>query len=146
MKHHLAIFCTAAVCLSCIGIFAGCSKAGPDGVDVWGSVEWKGIPVPSGIVTFTPDMAKGNRGHQGWAIIENGQFDTRKTSSKTAPKGACIVTVSDKQPSTDPSHPRGTSLILKYDEAKEMPTASGEFNLVIPETYEPLVSFPNGDE
>jgi hypothetical protein len=137
------IICVATV------VFAGllgCSKTSPDGVDVWGNVEWKGNPVPSGIVTFTPDAAKGNRGHQGWAIIENGRFDTRNSGSKSSPKGACIVTISDKQPSTDPAHPAGTSIIVKYDQAMEMPSASGELNLIVPDGYVPLISFPNGDE
>ena len=127
-------------------VAVGCSKPRTEGVDVWGNVNWDGKPVSSGMVTFTPDVTKENRGHQGWAVIKDGHFDTRESSGKAVTKGPCIVSIGHKQPSTNPSHPKGTSLIVKYDQSLEIPEESGELNFDVPASYEPLVSYPDGEE
>jgi len=146
-RHYSRLAALIAPFTLCLSLLAtGCSKHTADGVEVWGSVTWGGKPVPSGIVTFTADTSKGNSGHQGWAIIKDGRFDTRWDKGRFAPKGACVVTINDKQPSTDPAHPKGTDLILKYDQSVEIPAESAEMNLEVPQSHEAIVSLPDGAE
>lgn len=68
--------CLRACCLG------GCSKSTVDRVDAWGKVTWKGQPIPRGVIYFGPDGGKGNTGPQGYALIVDGLFDTRKASGK----------------------------------------------------------------
>lgn len=54
----------------------GCGKSGVNRVAVSGKVTFRGQAVPSGMISFTPDAAKGNRGPQGIARIIDGAYST----------------------------------------------------------------------
>src|SRR5262245_3095969 len=69
------------------GLSLGCGDSGPPRTDVWGTVTWKGAPIPAGHIFFTPDATKGNHGLQGVAVIENGKFDTRFDKSRGCTSG-----------------------------------------------------------
>jgi hypothetical protein len=128
-----------------VGI-CGCSEPAVDGVDAWGNVTWGGKPIASGMVTFTPDGGKGNSGHQGWAAITDGRFDTRDSKGKKVSKGPCIVLVTSKQPSTNPAHPKGTNLVLRHEQPVEIPMDSAELNLDVPNSHQAIVALPDGKE
>jgi hypothetical protein len=127
--------------------YSGCStKHDVDGVDVWGTAIWGDDPIPTGMVTFTPDASQGNTGHQGWAEIKDGEFDTRKANGKLAPKGPCVILISSKQPSQDPSHPRVTGVILRHQQTLDISSESGQLDLTVPESQKASVVFPDGEE
>jgi hypothetical protein len=134
------------ILLLAIVFLGGCSDPAVDGVDAWGKVTWGGNPVPSGMVTFTPDGGKGNRGHQGWATIADGRFDTRETTGKKISKGPCMALVTSKQPSTDPAHPKGTNLVLRYEKPLEVSTEPAELNLDVPASHKAIVVLPDGSQ
>jgi hypothetical protein len=56
---------------------AGCGDGGPPRYHVKGKVTIAGQPVPAGQVRFNPDLSKGVDGPAGFAMIKNGEFDTR---------------------------------------------------------------------
>ena len=82
-----------------VGVFAwlgiaGCGRG--DGLEryhVSGTVTYQGAPVPSGLVTFSPDSSQGNRGPQGVAKIRDGKFDTRSEGGKAPVPGPQTVSV-----------------------------------------------------
>lgn len=57
-------------------VFVGCGRSGVERISVSGTVTFRGQPVPSGIISFTPDVKKGNRGPQGVAKITDGHYTT----------------------------------------------------------------------
>jgi hypothetical protein len=73
-------------------LLVGCNSAAPVRHEVQGKVVYKGEPVPSGRIMFSPDSAKGNRGPQGYAMIQNGHYDTRK-GGKGVVSGPQIVKI-----------------------------------------------------
>ncbi|MFI4876263.1 MAG: hypothetical protein ACIALR_13020 [Blastopirellula sp. JB062] len=92
-----------------LGIFClligGCGSQ-PEGEPrfrVSGKITFQGNPIPAGLVTFSPDASLGNRGSQGVARIENGQFDTGGDGGKGALAGPQVVKVigSDGKPYSD---------------------------------------------
>ena len=65
-----------ALCGITMGI-AGCGGAGgPARYQVSWKVTFGGKPVPYGMVYFSPDASKGNKGPQGVAQIKDGKYDT----------------------------------------------------------------------
>jgi hypothetical protein len=68
--HYLILFFGAVSTLGC-----GTSD-GPERLNVSGTVSFRGQPVATGAVYFTPDAKRGNRGPQGMARIYNGKFET----------------------------------------------------------------------
>lgn len=78
MGHLIRFACTTL--LATVPFLAGCGGgSGPRGVDVSGTVTFKGEPVPRGVIYFDPDAAAANDGVQGFARIRNGAYDTRET-------------------------------------------------------------------
>ncbi len=71
-------------------IVAGCSDAekGLKRFKVSGTVTFDGKPVPFGMITFTPDSAKGNEGPQGFAKIIDGKFNTTSGNGRGIIGGA----------------------------------------------------------
>ena len=117
----------------------GCGGGGVDRVDVSGTVTWKGKPVPMGLVFFTPDTAKGNRGPQGFALIKDGRFDTRFEKSKgtvTGPHTVMINACSGQN--INRMKPYGDDMFVEQPTLQiEIPQAGGEINLLIPDSFVP---------
>lgn len=59
-----------------IVLFSGCGGSDVERLTVSGSVTYRDQPVPSGIISFTPDAAQGSRGPQGIARIVDGRYTT----------------------------------------------------------------------
>ncbi|MES2791127.1 MAG: hypothetical protein V4719_16050 [Planctomycetota bacterium] len=74
---------------------AGCGGGddGPKRFDVRGVVKYNDKPVASGRVTFAPDHAKGNKGPAGWAMIQNGAYNTAGIGGKSPVAGAMTVLI-----------------------------------------------------
>jgi hypothetical protein len=105
-------------------IFCGCqSNTDPNLTHVRGTVTHNGQPVPVGFIIFQPDIAKGNRGLQGYAEIKDGQFDTRQ-SGKPVGLGAQVVLIrgGDKiEPNPDETSSNMISGSFQVDIVKDNP-------------------------
>ena len=131
-------FTVSSVLLTLI-LFQGCDRGGVDRVEIFGTVTWKGKPVPMGLVFFTPDAAKGNRGPQGFALIKDGRFDTRFEKSKgtvTGPHTVMINACNGRNINRMRSY--GDDMFVEQPTLQiEIPEAGGEINLVIPDSFVP---------
>lgn len=71
----------------------GCGGSdGPTRLPISGTVTFRGVPVTSGIVCFTPDAKRGNHGPQGVARIVEGKFTTTDRG-KGAVSGPQVVEI-----------------------------------------------------
>ena len=75
-------------------MLAGCGgPEGPKRYDASGKVSVGGTPVVSGRITFAPDDAKGNKGPVGYAVIQNGKYDTAAEGGKGVVAGEMTVLI-----------------------------------------------------
>lgn len=81
IRHVLA---PAALLAATVGFTAGCGNSGPKRYKVTGSVTYKGNPIPSGTVTFTPEDA--SLGVLGGSAVNGGQFEIPQTNGLVAGK------------------------------------------------------------
>jgi hypothetical protein len=112
---------------------AACSNKSPSRFDLWGTVTFKGRPVPAGLIAINPDLSKGNDGPQGLAEIRNGRFDTRHLA-KGAPSGPVILLIDGFDGVPQPEAPYGKPLFLGYKRTMELPREPTEKNIEVPES------------
>lgn len=86
------VVATALLAIACTAL-AGCGDRGPRRHRVSGSVTFAGAPVEAGRIVFEPDASQGNSGPQGFAVIENGRFDTAAHRCKGIVGGPMIVII-----------------------------------------------------
>lgn len=128
IRHYL----TAAIFLTVITTM-GCGPDGPHRVDVSGTVNWKEEPIPSGYITFNPDVKKGNSGPQGVAWIKDGYFDTRHEKGKGVSPGEQIVTIFGFDGvNVDEAHPWGKPLFIEQRQSATITDPPGELTLIVP--------------
>lgn len=126
------------VCVALVA-FAGCQKKDDSRIDISGKVTWKGQPVPTGQLFFSPDVSKGNSGAQGMAEIKNGQFDTRFDKGRPTVLGAITVTVHGFDGVGTPEDgASGKRMFMPYEMAIEVSPDSEELELVVPESVKAL--------
>jgi hypothetical protein len=108
---------------------AGCGPQGPARYRVHGTVSHAGRPVPLGRIVFEPDVLEGNRGPQGFAVIENGRFDTAVNHGRGTSGGAMVVTIDGFEPAgSGPAASPARSLFKGHQEHRDFPTAAVEMN------------------
>jgi len=114
----------------------GCSKNDPRKHDVWGTVTYRGQPVPAGSVTFIPDASQGNSGPAVTIKIENGRYDSRKEGRGHigGPHKVRITGLTGKD-SGDEFFPEGTLLFPDYETAVDLPAGPSEQNFVVPDDW-----------
>ncbi len=120
------------VCALLLSLTA-CSQKSPSRFDLWGTVTFKGRPVPAGLIVINPDLSKGNDGPQGLAEIRDGRFDTRRLD-KGAPSGPVILLIDGFDGVPQPESPSGKSLFLGYKVSLELPTTATEKNIEVPDS------------
>lgn len=91
MNYRLILRSLLVVGLASAAIGCGGSD-GPTRLPITGTVTFRGQPVTSGIVCFTPDAKRGNHGPQGVARIVEGKFTT-SDRGKGAVSGPQIVEI-----------------------------------------------------
>lgn len=118
-----------SVLLSCLAVFIGCADDGK--YTVSGSVTYKGQPVPSGEIRFTPD--KGNQGPAVLARIKEGTFSTPKDKGLLGGSYQLRVSGYGAAGNTkDPTAPDfGKPLFPIYREDVEFPQEDFEHNIQI---------------
>ena len=114
----------------------GCGRRGPERYRVHGTVTHAGQPVPLGRIVFEPDLARGNRGPQGYAPIENGRFDTAAKFCQGTVGGATIVRIEgfemigNAEDATSP----GRRLFETFETRIDLPRESVSRNFDVPVT------------
>lgn len=122
-----------ALLLAAITLTSGCGKNDAGRVDVWGTVTWKGAPVPRGFVVFNPDSSQGNSGPQGTADIVDGKFDTRDDTGRGAVTGAVILSIRGYDGvNPTPEAPYGGVLFGPYEKTVDIPADGGELSIDVP--------------
>ena len=120
---------------------AGCGQNGVPRNAVWGSVTWKGQPVPRGVIYISPDTTKGNSGPQGYALIKDGHYDTRDEHSKGCSAGPQIAVVQgcDGQ-GISPARPYGNSLFAPFEIPIEVAPKGSQADLKTPDSVAPAAT------
>jgi hypothetical protein len=137
VRHSLKLSAAVWVALATMTL-AGCGEDGPHRIHVAGNVTWKGQPIPSGYVTFSPDVKQGNTGPQGIAWIKEGKFDTRFSKGRGASPGAQVMHVygyDGVNPSEE--HPWGAPIFLRYESSIVVKEPADPVDIVVPETVPP---------
>lgn len=120
------------VSLLAAAIFAGgCGGGGPATFDVAGSVTFKGQPVPDGEIRLDPDAGKNFDGQQGYARIQNGQFDTAKGGRGVA-AGPYVIRIlaCDGKPGTE--MPLGRPLRSEYEFQEDLSPDHARLTIDVP--------------
>lgn len=113
---------------------AGCAgNEGPTRYDLAGTVTFDGKPVPAGVILFTPDAAKNNRGPTGFAKIKDGKYDTRQEGKGTV-GGPHTVAISGFDGNARPQEelPDGRPLFSDYSLDVEFPQATTTHDFAVP--------------
>ncbi|QDU25390.1 hypothetical protein ETAA8_04580 [Anatilimnocola aggregata] len=122
------------VLLSLVGLltFSGCEKKGPKRYEVSGKITYQGMPIPAGIIYFDPDIASGGAGPQGFAIIKDGTFDTRKENGLGPVGGKCVLRIYGNDGIPQPELAMGKALFAGALIPKELPEADTVINIDVP--------------
>jgi hypothetical protein len=115
-------------------------------VAVWGDVTWKGQPVPYGVVYFSPDTKKNNKGPQGFALIKEGHFDSRDAKSKGCVTGPLVAVVQGcTGEGRSSTFPYGKPLFASHELSLDVPAEGGQLDLTIPDSAKPYVLAPGSE-
>lgn len=122
----------AGALLCCI--LSGCGQGANR---VYGTVEFKGKPVPAGKIYFQPDGSKGNSGPTGYAEIRGGQYDTSAAGGRGVVSGPVIVRLTGIDPSARPEKEesedaKGKVLFPSYEFAFEVPAGGTSKDIKVP--------------
>ena len=99
---------------------------------VWGKITYQGQPIPAGSITFDPDIAGGVDGRQGFAMIKNGEYDTRIDDGRPTPGGKYVARVYATDGIPGPERPNGKPLFPERLIPKELPKADGPLDIDVP--------------
>lgn len=129
----------AAMLMTALVALAGCGDSGPPRLAVWGSIAWKGAPIPRGVVYFDPDVSKGNQGPQGFTLIVDGKYDTRAARSKGCVPGAQIVTIHGFDgEGISRFRPYGGELFVSQQLPATIPAEGGKLDFIVPSSAPPI--------
>jgi hypothetical protein len=127
-----------AVIGAAIFLLAGCSGNTNDAsYNVSGSITYDGKPIPRGIIRFSPDESKGNKGAVGFCEIKDGKYNTAKgKQTQGIEGGAYIIRVTGydgEAYKTDEgdNFPKGRKLFEVYMVRKELPSEDTTLDLDI---------------
>ncbi len=98
---------------------ASCDR-GPKRHHISGQVLYDGKPVPAGEIYFDPDVTKGHDGPQGFARIQDGQYDTREVGKAVA-AGPHVVRIFGFDGKPGPELPLGRALFAEYTTPADIP-------------------------
>jgi len=110
---------------------AGCGDGGPPRYHVKGTVKLGGRPVPAGQIRFDPDLAKGVDGPAGFAMIKNGEFDTRQQGQAQI-GGPILVSIDAFDGKPGQELPMGRLLRPTYSTSVELPKSDTTKDFDVP--------------
>lgn len=112
-----------------------CSQSGTvERQHISGKVSFKGTPLTLGRIDLLADGSQGNQGPTGFAIVNNGQYDTRE--GKAPVPGPVIVQISwlDAPPGHTPEMGINPAMIKKYSTVIEVSADHNEHDFDITTT------------
>lgn len=114
-------------------LLAGCrGTEGPSQYELSGTVTFQGKPVPAGTITFEPDAVKGNHGPQGFALIQDGRYDTR-AEGRGSVGGPQVVRISGSDGvAAGEAFPTGKPLFEPYTTSVDLPKESSTHDFDVP--------------
>ncbi|ADB17678.1 hypothetical protein Psta_3013 [Pirellula staleyi DSM 6068] len=121
----------AGCSLAALLLVPGCGSDGRTRYRLSGKITFAGQPIPKGIIYFDPDVAQGNDGPQGFAIIENGSFDTKNLGQGTS-GGAHLARVFGCDGIEGPEAPMGRPIFPEYTLAVTLPAEESTLDLEVP--------------
>lgn len=133
-SHSSRIILLALTCQLIIPLFGGCAKppSGPPRYDLKGEIRIADRPIPSGIMTFTPNSALGNSGPGATAMIEDGIYHT-PPGHGTIGGPHFIEIVGHSADSPDDDIPtKDSSPPLRYRIEIDLPKSDGTYDIDIP--------------
>jgi hypothetical protein len=80
----------------------GCSGGNPALAPVTGRVLFRGVPLPSGTIVFTPDPQRGGRGPQAWAEVHEGRYRLNTGTMPGAVPCWHRITIASLPPASEP--------------------------------------------
>ncbi|QDS99074.1 hypothetical protein HG15A2_23640 [Adhaeretor mobilis] len=122
--------------VSAVLVFALVGCVGEEGIpryNIRGTVTFKGAPVPAGTVRFRPESKSGRDAPSGYALIQQGQYDTALTKRGTI-GGQQIVEIRGFDGNTAPEMPMGSPLFDGYQTQVDLPTNSTEMDFEVGKT------------
>jgi hypothetical protein len=125
------LFAVACAIVGFCFLLSGCGKPGPKRYHLAGKVTWGGKPIPAGIMYFDPDLASDVDGPQGFASIQNGQYDTRLDGQGHG-GGKSVVRIhgADGVPTGEAA--MGKSLFPEYSITIELPATDSTKDFNVP--------------
>lgn len=120
--------------LTCFGCGGG-GTGGPTRFPVSGKVTYKGQPIPTGFIMFTPDPGQGNSGPGTGAPIKNGVFETEKGKGTVGGPHRVEITGFDGIPFTEEGEEMtdGKPLFPKYQTTLDLPKNASEQTFEVPD-------------
>jgi hypothetical protein len=115
----------------CWLLLAGCHQ-GPRLYPVSGKVMYGDKPLPAGVIYFDPDSSKKNDGPQGYAIIQNGEYNTAATGGKGVIGGPHIVRIEGFDGKPGEELPLGRPLFTDFQQPLDLPKAPATQNFDVP--------------
>jgi hypothetical protein len=116
------------------GLLAGCAVKDDAGRhSLSGTVIFGGQPVPAGQIIFEPDVAKGNDGPGGFAVIRQGRYQTEPDMGTVGGPNIARFTIGD---GINPNgmQPYGKLLVIETITLEvDLPRNDGSLDLAIPE-------------
>jgi hypothetical protein len=124
LKTYMACGLVAGVAMA-----SGCGRStGPERYDVRGAVTFRGEPVPSGTITFEPDLSKSNSGPVSVIPIIDGKYDSLALERPGPLAGSLIVRISG-YPAPDPDVEIQPPLFPEYRTTVNLATSQGATGL-----------------
>lgn len=112
-------------------LLLGCGGGAPRDYHVTGTVTWNGQAVPRGQIFFDPDLSKQNDGVQGYALIEDGRFDTRKGRGVAGGPHVIRIAGFDGVPGNE--LPLGKPLFSEIRIVRDLPRVDATIEIRLPE-------------
>jgi hypothetical protein len=112
---------------------AGCGPQERPRYHFSGTITYQGKPIPKGTILIDPDIAAGADGPQGFAEIEQGEFDTRRGGQGHG-GGKVVLRIhgGDGSPLAGEEAPHGKPLFTPIEVALELPHAESKRDLALP--------------
>lgn len=108
-----------------VAVASGCGRlTDPERYDVRGAVTFRGEPVPSGTITFEPDMSKSNSGPVSVIPIIDGKYDSLALERPGPLAGFLIVRISG-YPAPDPDVEIQPPLFPEYRTTVDLAASKG---------------------
>jgi hypothetical protein len=130
--------------LAAMGLFVfaltGCGSDEPPLYHLSGTVTFDGKPIPQGQIYFEPDGSKGNSGAAGFAVIEDGKFDTSAEGGKGHVSGPMTVRIEGQDPAAtvvqDPNVTSGEEIVKPlfppYETTADLPKEDSTQEFAVP--------------